>query len=143
MNSELIARFINKVIDILQSNIFYKKNLIPWLKLIFEKHFTVIINLPNQTIENFNIIKLLISNRIQYKEKLEHLNKKINLIFDYYEKNNTNNGSDNNGKYKDYQPLLDYYESDDEESLKKNKGRNTLANYGIYKHIYIFILIKI
>jgi len=122
MDSELIANFISKIIDILQSNIFYRKNIIPWIKLIFEKHFALILNLPNRSIENFNIIKQLISNRTQYKDKLEKLQGKLKFINDYYfEKSKIRTHPENEEK-KEYTPLLEYFESDDEETDIKNKG---------------------
>ena len=112
MDSDLIARFVNKIIDILQSNIYYRKNIIPWIKLIFEKHFAVILNLPLRTIENFNVIKKLISNRTQYKEKLEHLQAKLKFINDYYHQNAKNKLPETEEK-KEYTPLVEYYESDE------------------------------
>ncbi len=127
MDSDLIARFVNKIIDILQSNIYYRKNIIPWIKLIFEKHFAVILNLPLRTIENFNIIKQLISNRTQYKEKLEHLHAKLKFINDYYYENTKNKLTESTEAEEkimneEYTPLLEYYESDDEDTIKKKKG---------------------
>ncbi len=122
MESELIARFVNKIIDILQSNIYYRKNIIPWIKLLFEKHFVIILNLPIKSLENLNVIKQLISNRTQYKEKLEHLHAKLKFINDFYQENNTNKTSELTEEKKEYSPLLEYYESDDEETIKKNKG---------------------
>lgn len=126
MDSELIASFVNKIIDILQSNIYYRKNIIPWIKLIFEKHFPVILNLPIRTIENFNIIKQLISNRTQYKEKLEFLHAKLKFINDYYHEISKNKLPEaETEEKKEYTPLLEYYESDDEETIIKNKGKKT------------------
>jgi cell shape-determining protein MreC len=122
MDSVLIACFVNKIIDILQSNIYYRKNIIPWIKLIFEKHFAIILNLPLRTIENFNIIKQLISNRTQYKEKLEYLHAKLKFINDYYQEISKNKPIEIE-ENKEYTPLLIYYESDDEETLMKNKGK--------------------
>lgn len=121
MDAELIASFVNKIIDILQSNIYYRKNIIPWIRLIFEKHFAIILNLPLRTIENFNIIKQLISNRTQYKEKLENLHAKLKFINDYYHDISKNKPVEIEEK-KEYAPLLEYYESDDEETIKRNKG---------------------
>lgn len=150
MDSELIARFVNKIIDILQSNIYYRKNIIPWIKIIFEKHFAIILNLPIKIIENLNIIKQLISNRIQYKEKLEYLHAKLKFINDYYQEINKNELPETFEEKKEYSPLLEYYESDDDETVKKNKGnysnnKETIRKYKKLKEIiYIFfMLIKI
>ena len=136
MDQETIGSFINKVIDILQSNIYYKKNLIPWIKLIFEKHFSIILNLPTKTLDNFSVIRQLIINRTQYKEKLNYLGNKMNFIFDYYQKikNNKNLGEENK---KEYQPLLEYYESDDEDTIKKNKGKFIFIFLKIFKNLKI------
>jgi hypothetical protein len=142
MDEDTIRKFFSKVIDILQSNLYYKKNLIPWIKIIFEKHFKVLINLPSNTLERFNILKELINSRIQYEEKLNSINSKLNFVFNYYESKeqkslNENANANEKGLIKEYQPLLEYYESDDDDTLKKKKGKT------IYLFLCIFILIII
>lgn len=123
MDSEIIQKFFGKVIDILQSNLYYKKNLIPWIKLIFEKHFKILINLPKETLERFNILKELINNRTQYEDRLNNLNARLNFVFNYYEnRENKQLLSNSNLENKQYEPLLEYYESDDEDTQKKSKG---------------------
>jgi hypothetical protein len=126
MDEDIIHKFFSKVIDILQSNLYYKKNLIPWIKIIFEKHFKVLINLPKNTLERFNILKELINSRIQYEEKLNSINNKLNFVFNYFEskeQKSLNNNSNEKVLIKEYQPLLEYYESDDDETIKKTKGK--------------------
>ena len=128
MDEEIIGKFFSKVIDILQSNLYYKKNLIPWIKMIFEKHFKIIINLPPFTLERFNILKELINSRVQYEDRLKSIGSKLNFVFNYYDKKEQKalNEKDQN---KEYQPLLEYYESDDEDTQRKSKGKKIILNF--------------
>jgi cell division protein FtsB len=120
MERELVIRFIDKLIEIFQSNYFYKKNILPWLNLLFTHHFFILASIDNNKINSLKQIQTLINTRtknlgylLQVQSKLENL---INL-FD--KKEQINNKSTNQNS--NYEPLLVYNESDSEEENKNSK----------------------
>ena len=123
MDSTIIQIFLEKVIDLFQSNSLYSKNILPWLKKIFKYHKFHILSMDNKTIENLNLIKNYIINYTKYYDKFSILKEKLSLIHkekgDKININNSNNNIENNING----PLLTYYESDDEQEIKEEEEK--------------------
>ena len=123
MDSTIIQLFLEKVIDLFQSNSLYSKNILPWLKKIFKYHKFHILSMDNKTIENLNLIKNYIINYTKYYDKFSILKEKLSLIHkekgDKININNSNNNIENNING----PLLTYYESDDEQEIKEEEEK--------------------
>ena len=134
MNNDCLGKFIEKSLDIFQSNSFYTKYIIPWMQNILK--FKKINILTKNNIENLIKIQMYIKDKIKCFNNLCLLKqkmKKINEIFaapqaagasDQFLKNKKNeeekNNIDNN-KPVIFEPLLTYYESEDEEEVKEKK----------------------
>ena len=135
MDSTIIQLFLEKVIDLFQSNSLYSKNILPWLKKIFKYHKFHILSMDNKTIENLNLIKNYIINYTKYYDKFSILKEKLSLIHkekgDKININNSNNNIENNING----PLLIYYESDDEEEIKKEEEKNKKMKNAGFKEI--------
>ena len=135
MDSTIIQLFLEKVIDLFQSNSLYSKNILPWLKKIFKYHKFHILSMDNKTIENLNLIKNYIINYTKYYDKFSILKEKLSLIHkekgDKININNSNNNIENNING----PLLTYYESDDEEEIKKEEEKNKKMKNAGFKEI--------
>ena len=135
MDSTIIQLFLEKVIDLFQSNSLYSKNILPWLKKIFKYHKFHILSMDNKTIENLNLIKNYIINYTKYYDKFSILKEKLSLIHkekgDKININNSNNNIENNING----PLLTYYESDDEEEIKKEEEKNIKMKNAGFKEI--------
>ena len=135
MNSDCLGKFIEKSLDIFQSNSFYTKYIIPWMQKILK--FKKINILTKNNIENLIKIQMYIKDKIKCFNNLCLLKqkmKKINEIFappqtggdgEQFLKNKKNeeekNILNNNNKPVIFEPLLTYYESEDEEEKKENK----------------------
>ena len=129
MNSDCLNKFIEKAVDIFQSNSFYSKMIIPWFKNILKHKKLEIFRKKN--IENLKKIQIFIKDKIKCFDSLcilKHKIGKINQIFcdNNKEKKAINNDNDNNNKPVIFEPLLTYYESEDEDEaknkeIKKNK----------------------
>ena len=136
MNSDCLLKFIEKSVDIFQSNSFYSKMLLPWLKNVIKHKKLEIFRKKN--IENLKKIQVFIKDKIKCFDALcvlKHKIEKINQIFcenkNKYpeinkEKNNDEKNNINDDKPIIFEPLLTYYESEDEEEtkmkeMKKNK----------------------
>ena len=136
MNSDCLSKFIEKSIDIFQSNSFYTKNIIPWFKKIIK--FKKINILKKNNIENLVKIQMYISDKIKclnnlciLKQKMNKINaifspisKEKSEIFLKKKKNEEEKNIDN--KPVIFEPLLTYFESEDEDEkkekeIKKNK----------------------
>ena len=143
MNNDCLGKFIEKSLDIFQSNSFYTKNILPWMKKIIKfKKFNI---LSKNNIENLNKIQMYIKDKIKCFNNLCILKQKMNKINDIFsppekeksenflknqkkeeEKNNLNND-----KHVIFEPLLTYYESEDEEEMKENnKKKNKMEIEG-------------
>ena len=139
MNTDCLNKFIEKAVDIFQSNSFYSKMILPWLKNILKhKKFEIF---RKKNIENLKKIQIFIKDKIKCFDALcilKHKIEKINQLFcdnkkektnlDTKEDNNNNETKDinNNDKPIIFEPLLTYYESEDEDEakmkdIKKNK----------------------
>ena len=139
MNIDCLNKFIEKAVDIFQSNSFYSKMILPWLQNILKhKKFEIF---RKKNIENLKKIQILIKDKIKCFDALcilKHKIEKINQLFcdnkkektnlDTKEDNNNNETKDinNNDKPIIFEPLLTYYESEDEDEakmkdIKKNK----------------------
>ena len=129
MNSDCLNKFIEKAVDIFQSNSFYSKMIIPWFQNILKHKKLEIFRKKN--IENLKKIQIFIKDKIKCFDSLcilKHKIGKINQIFcdNNKEKKAINNDNDNNNKPVIFEPLLTYYESEDEDEaknkeIKKNK----------------------
>jgi len=139
MNIDCLNKFIEKAVDIFQSNSFYSKMILPWLQNILKhKKFEIF---RKKNIENLKKIQIFIKDKIKCFDALcilKHKIEKINQLFcdnkkektnlDTKEDNNNNKTKDvnNNDKPIIFEPLLTYYESEDEDEakmkdIKKNK----------------------
>ena len=139
MNTDCLNKFIEKAVDIFQSNSFYSKMILPWLQNILKhKKFEIF---RKKNIENLKKIQIFIKDKIKCFDALcilKHKIEKINQLFcdnkkektnlDIKEDNNNNESKDinNNDKPIIFEPLLTYYESEDEDEakmkdIKKNK----------------------
>ena len=129
MNSDCLLKFIEKSVDIFQSNSFYSKMLLPWLKNVIKHKKLEIFRKKN--IENLKKIQVFIKDKIKCFDALcvlKHKIEKINQIFcenkkNKYpevnkEKNNDEKNNINDDKPIIFEPLLTYYESEDEEETK-------------------------
>ena len=128
MNRDTIEMFFEKVIDLFQSNNFYKKNVVIWIIEIFKYHKFEILAMENKIIKNLNIIKNYITNYTKNYNNLLRIQEKLNIINKYKKNNNNiqenNNIKDGNNLIKNNNnPLLTYMESDDEEEIEKNKNK--------------------
>ena len=128
MNRDTIEMFFEKVIDLFQSNNFYKKNVVIWIIEIFKYHKFEILSMENKKIKNLNIIKNYITNYTKNYNNLLRIQEKLNIINKYKKNNNNiqenNNINDGNNLIKNNNnPLLTYMESDDEEEIEKNKNK--------------------
>ena len=133
MNRDTIEMFFEKVIDLFQSNNFYKKNVVIWIIEIFKYHKFEILSMENKIIKNLNIIKNYITNYTKNYNNLLRIQEKLNIINKYKKNNNNiqenNNINDGNNLIKNNNnPLLTYMESDDEEEIEKNKIKKLKEN---------------
>ena len=145
MNTDCLNKFIEKAVDIFQSNSFYSKMILPWLQNILKhKKFEIF---RKKNIENLKKIQIFIKDKIKCFDALcilKHKIEKINQLFcdnkkektnlDTKEDNNNNNETkdiSNNDKPIIFEPLLTYYESEDEDEAKmKNIKKNKMEIEG-------------
>ena len=135
MNSDCLGKFLEKSVDIFQSNSFYSKMIIPWFQNILRYKKLEIFRQKN--IENLKKIQIYIKDKIKCFDALCILKTKINKINQIFcenkkdkknidiKKDETNDKNEND-KPIIFKPLLTYYESEDEEEtklkdMKKNK----------------------
>ena len=135
MNSDCLGKFLEKSVDIFQSNSFYAKMIIPWFQNILRHKKLEIFRQKN--IENLKKIQIYIKDKIKCFDALCILKTKINKINQIFcenkkdkknidiKKDETNDKNEND-KPIIFKPLLTYYESEDEEEtklkdMKKNK----------------------
>ena len=135
MNSDCLGKFLEKSVDIFQSNSFYAKMIIPWFQNILRYKKLEIFRQKN--IENLKKIQIYIKDKIKCFDALCILKTKINKINQIFceNKNDKKNidikkdetiDKNENDKPIIFKPLLTYYESEDEEEtklkdMKKNK----------------------
>ena len=133
MDDSCITKFIEKSIDIFQSNSFDTRFIIPWIKNILKfKKFHIF---SAKNIQNLQKIQIFIKNRTKYFQNLCLLKQKMNKINQVISPLETQNDQKNeiflkknqNLEQKDknapviFEPILTYYESDDEEEKKKEE----------------------
>ena len=134
MNNDCIEKFIEKSLDIFQSNSYsiYIKSILSWIKNIIKSKKNYILSKNN--IENLLKIQIYIKDKIKcfnnlslLKQKMEKMN---TILYpakgnkdNFFKKNdNINNNMENSNKPIIFEPLLTYYESEDEEDKnEKNK----------------------
>ena len=135
MNSDCLGKFLEKSVDIFQSNSYYAKMIIPWFQNILRYKKLEIFRQKN--IENLKKIQIYIKDKIKCFDALCILKTKINKINQIFcenkkakknteIKNDESNDQNDNDKPIIFKPLLTYYESEDEEEtklkdIKKNK----------------------
>ena len=128
MNNDCLGKFIEKSLDIFQSNSFYTKYIIPWMHKILK--FKKINILTKNNIKNLINIQMYIKDKIKIFNNLCLLKQKMKKKFcspqtGVFLKNKKNeeekNNQNNNNKPVIFEPLLTYYESEDEEEKKENK----------------------
>jgi hypothetical protein len=132
MDAELIQKFIPKFIELFQSNVFFKKNLLPWLDLLFKHHFFLILSLPKNTLESLKNLKFLMENRTKNLTRLIEVHSKLENLMNLIQIKNTSNVNKISNETMNYEPLLGYNESDSEEELNK-KGKIYLLKNSISK----------
>ena len=133
MNNDCIEKFIEKSLDIFQSNSYsiYVKSILSWIKNVIK--FKKIYLLSKNNIENLLKIQIYIKDKIKcfnnlslLKQKMEKMN---TILYpakgnkdNFFKKNdNINNNMENSNKPIIFEPLLTYYESEDEDETKENK----------------------
>ena len=141
MNNDCLGKFIEKSLDIFQSNSFYTKQILPWIKKIFI--FKKIEILSKNNIENLIKIQMYIKDKIKcfnnlclLKEKINKINKMFNLSNDDKTENFLKNEKkiNDNNKPIIFEPLLTYYESEDEDEIKEYKvKKNKMEIIGFEK----------
>ena len=135
MNSDCLGKFLEKSVDIFQSNSFYAKMIIPWFQNILRYKKLEIFRKKN--IENLKKIQIYIKDKIKCFDALCILKTKINKINQIFCENkkdkknfeikkDESNDQNDNDKPIIFKPLLTYYESEDEDEtklkdMKKNK----------------------
>lgn len=133
MNNDCLGKFLEKSVDIFQSNSFFIKFLIPWIQTIFK--FKKIELLSKNNIENLSKLQEYIKDKIKcfnnlciIKEKMNKINDTFNVYpnkksenFLKKEKNQNEKEYLNDNKPIIFEPLLTYYESEDEGETEKNK----------------------
>ena len=135
MNSDCLGKFLEKSVDIFQSNSFYAKMIIPWFQNILRYKKLEIFRKKN--IENLKKIQIYIKDKIKCFDALCILKTKINKINQIFCENkkdkknleikkDESNEQNDNDKPIIFKPLLTYYESEDEDEtklkdMKKNK----------------------
>ena len=135
MNNDCLEKFIEKSLDIFQSNSLYSKNILPWMRSIFKfKKFNI---LTKNNIENLIKIKMFINDKIKCFNNLCLLKQKMNKINEIFcpkneensqsflkiSKNEEEKNDSNDNRPVIFEPLLTYYESEDEEEAKENKKK--------------------
>ena len=144
MNNDCIEKFIEKSLDIFQSNSYsiYIKSILSWIKNIIK--FKKIYILSKNNIENLLKIQMYIKDKIKCFNNLSLLKQKMdkmNTILypskgykdNFFKKNdNNNNNKHNSNKPVVFEPLLTYYESEDEDNKNKN-GKNKMKKEGFLK----------
>ena len=135
MNSDCLGKFLEKSVDIFQSNSFYAKMIIPWFQNILR--YKKLETFRKKNIENLKKIQIYIKDKIKCFDALCILKTKINKINQIFCENkkdkknfeikkDESNEQNDNDKPIIFKPLLTYYESEDEDEtklkdMKKNK----------------------
>ena len=134
MNNDCLSKFIEKSLDIFQSNSFYTKKILPWMKKIIK--FKKIDILAKNNIENLVKIQLYINDKVKCFNNLCILKQKMNKINEIFSTNQKEkpdnflkkqkneeekNSSSNVIKPVIFEPLLTYYESEDEDEMKEKE----------------------
>jgi hypothetical protein len=134
MNNDCLSKFIEKSLDIFQSNSFYTKKILPWMKKIIK--FKKIDILAKNNIENLVKTQLYINDKVKCFSNLCILKQKMNKINEIFSTNQKEkpdnflkkqkneeekNSSSNVIKPVIFEPLLTYYESEDEDEMKEKE----------------------
>ena len=143
MTSDCVGKFLEKALNIFQSNSFYIKKIMPWMKMIINYQKISILSSKNN-VENLAKIQQYINDKIKcfnalclLKQKM----KKVNEVFCTGKKEEEKNEKffrkkGENEKNRDtgpslFEPLLTYYESEDEdEKMENEKRKNKMEEEG-------------
>jgi len=126
---ELISTFISKLIELIQSNHFYDKNILVWIDTLFKFHFYLIMSLPQSTVNSLKNIKMLFENRTKYLHRLIEADAKFENFMSLL---NTKKMS-SKITATSMQPMLVYNESDSEEEKGIEKMQKKMKLKGITK----------
>ena len=122
MDGDVLALFMNKVVDLFQSSNLSKKNITIWMNQILQMHKYKLLSMEKSTIENLIKIKNQIDNYVKYYTLFKRIGKKVDLVSSKILKKE--NDEDDN---KQNVPALIYAESDDE---KESEGIKNLKQKG-------------
>ncbi|MCQ2818654.1 MAG: hypothetical protein MJ252_15415, partial [archaeon] len=113
MDISIIKIFIEKSIDLFQTNNLRKKNIHKWLKYIIDyKKIEILSSKDKELMRNLNTLQSLIENYTKHLEILFSLDKKFNIAL----KGIKNRKEDGTNEI----PLINYIESDEEEEIQRN-----------------------
>lgn len=130
METEVLRGFISKLIEVFQSNAFFKRNILPWLQFLFKYHQLEIINLPTKTLVSLRSVQTLIRNRTKNFDRFLEVSNKVETLMNSFK----SKVPVKDEKFQIYEPLLVYNESDDEEEKKEKESiKNKLQSQGINK----------
>ena len=133
MNNDCLNKFIEKSLDIFQSNSFYTKNILPWMKKIIKLKKVNLLTKNN--VENLCKIQIYINEKVKCFNNLCILRQKMNKINEIFspipkekvenflkkQKNEEEKNNSGDGKPVIFEPLLTYYESEDEDEIKEKE----------------------
>lgn len=135
MNTDCISKFIEKSIDIFQSNYSNNKSILPWITKLIKLRKIDILSMEPSVIKNLIKLQIYIKEKTKFfptlckiKQKIQKLNKTINFEDNKKDKENGKllKEKNNLNNYKEpgvIEPLLTYIESEDEEEEKERKKK--------------------
>ena len=135
MESDIIQGFCYNMINVLQSNNLYKKNLLPWFNSLLTNHKAEFLKFPSKYSQILQSINTIINSRTKNFDRIISLKEKLNNLKKVY-KRNDHIKQDNLQP----QPMLIYNESDSEEEAKNEFNKRIEIN-GI-KKVKVSELIK-
>lgn len=118
MDPELITRFIEKFVHIIQAPSFYKKNLLPWLNSLFQIHFFTLASMNQDHLAALKQVQTLIANRTKNLNRLLEVQSKLDNLANIFGSTSTRENTISSAKKSTYEPLLVYNESDSEEETQ-------------------------
>lgn len=124
MEKDLLLKFVDKLLEVFQSNHVYKKNLLVWLNFLFTHHFFSLASLNNEKLNSLKQIQSLITFRTKNLNNLLQVQSKLENLVNLFDKIELVQENKKNIHSLSYEPLLVYNESDSEEEI--NKGKNFL-----------------
>lgn len=129
MDSLTIQGFVDRIIEVFQSNSVFKRNILPWFQSLFKYHQIEILKMPAKTLVSLSNVQALIKNRTKNYSRLMEIGNKLEFLIN---NSKTQNQKKYTNEFTTYEPLLVYHESDSEEETK-NKIKEKLRTEGIEK----------